>query len=74
MSRREYKADDKITYKMSRDGLVEKNEATGEEKLVSQHESDLDLRGNLPEPLNCNCKQLKITPAQRRFWRFPNRL
>ena len=37
---------------MSRNGLVERNETTGEETLVTQHEAELDLRRNAPEPLN----------------------
>lgn len=40
----EYRARDKKTHKMTRDGLVEHNEATGEEILVSRREQDYDPR------------------------------
>ena len=49
MSRRKIKARDRITQKMTRDGLVERNETTGEVNSVSGREAELDLRGETPE-------------------------
>jgi murein DD-endopeptidase MepM/ murein hydrolase activator NlpD len=39
------KARDKVTRKMSRDGLIERNAATGEDVRVSKRELDADLKG-----------------------------
>jgi hypothetical protein len=50
MSRRhKLKTRDKVTQKMSRDGLVESNMTTGEDARVSQREAEIDLRGKTPE-------------------------
>jgi hypothetical protein len=43
------KARDKVTHKMSRDGLIKRNAATGEDARVSKREIELDLRGGKPE-------------------------
>ena len=40
----EFRAKDKKTHKMTRDGLVERNEATGEESRISQRGQDFQLR------------------------------
>ena len=40
----EFRARDKKTHKMTRDGLVERNEATGQETSVSQRGQDFQLR------------------------------
>ncbi|MGL6200437.1 MAG: CD1108 family mobile element protein [Lachnospiraceae bacterium] len=40
----QYKKRDKIVHKMKRDGLVEQNAATGEEKRVSRREHDINLK------------------------------
>jgi hypothetical protein len=45
MSRHEHKARGKVTQKLTRDGLVERNAATGEEERLSQRSTDFDLRG-----------------------------
>ncbi|GHV14327.1 peptidase M24 [Clostridia bacterium] len=45
MSRKQkLKARDKVTRKMSRDGLIERNAATGEDIRVSKREADADLK------------------------------
>lgn len=51
MSRKKkYQAKDKIFHKMTRDGLVEVNAATGQEIRVSKRDADFRLRpGNVPE-------------------------
>jgi len=49
MSRHKLKARDKITQKMSRDGLVERNETTNEDIRVSRREADFDIRGDTPK-------------------------
>jgi hypothetical protein len=49
MSRRRLKSRGKITQKMRRGGLIERNVTTGEEKRVSKRESDFDLRGKTAE-------------------------
>lgn len=50
MSRRKkMKARDRITMKNTRDGLVERNAATGEDIRISKRETDFDLRGEKPE-------------------------
>jgi hypothetical protein len=47
MSRKKYKKRDKITQKMSRDGLVQRNEATGEDIRISKRDTDYDFRGDI---------------------------
>jgi len=49
MSLRKLKARSKITQKMSRNGLIERNTATGEDKRISKREAEFDLRGELSE-------------------------
>ena len=49
MSRHKAKARDRTTLKNTRDGLVERNETTGEDTRLSKREADLDLRGGTPE-------------------------
>ncbi len=49
MSRKRLKARDKVTQKMSRDGLIIRNETTGLDKLVSKRDAEFDLHGNMPE-------------------------
>ena len=49
MSRQKFKARDRITQKMTRDGLVERNESTGEDNRISKRDADFDLRGIKPE-------------------------
>jgi hypothetical protein len=45
MSRKQkLKARDKITRKMTKDGLIERNAATGEDVRVSKRETDADLK------------------------------
>jgi murein DD-endopeptidase MepM/ murein hydrolase activator NlpD len=40
----EFKARDKVTRRITKNGLVERNEATGEESRVSKRETDIDPR------------------------------
>ena len=64
------KSRDKITQKMSRDGLTEQNQTTGESELISKRIQDADFRkrrsskphrtrrsfkGRFPRPLLCPC-------------------
>jgi len=50
MSRKQkFKARDKITNKMTRNGLAARNAATGEDTLISKREADFDLRRVKPE-------------------------
>jgi len=49
MSRQKLKSRDKITQKMSRDGLVQRNETQGEELRISKREAEMDLRGETQE-------------------------
>lgn len=51
MSRKDrFKAKDKITHKMTRDGLTEVNNATGEKTHISQRETDFNLqKGKAPQ-------------------------
>lgn len=42
----EWKATDKITQKMTRNGAVQTNKATGEQTRISQRESEADFSGN----------------------------
>jgi murein DD-endopeptidase MepM/ murein hydrolase activator NlpD len=48
MNRRELKARDKTVVKSTRDGLVERNMATGEDNRVSKREASIDLRTEKP--------------------------
>lgn len=45
MSRKKLKSKDKVTTKMSRDGLTLRNAATGAEELVGKRESQVDFSG-----------------------------
>ena len=49
MSRQKHKARDRITQKMTRDGLVERNETTGKINSVSGREAEFDLHGEMLE-------------------------
>lgn len=50
MSRRKkIKARDRITIKNTRDGLIERNAVTGEDKRISKREAGFDLRGDTLE-------------------------
>lgn len=50
MSRDEaFKAREKRTHKMTRDGLIERNEVTGEESRISSREQDFKLRERLTD-------------------------
>jgi hypothetical protein len=49
MSREKIKAREKITRKISKSGVVERNAVTGEEKRVSKREAEFDLRGETPQ-------------------------
>lgn len=42
MSLQQFKAKDKITQKMTRDGVVETNKATGEQTRTSSRETETD--------------------------------
>jgi len=44
MSRHKHKARGKVTQKLTRDGLVERNAATGEEERLSKRSTDFDIR------------------------------
>ena len=44
MSRHRLKTRDKITQKMSRDGVVEHNSTTGEDRNISKHETEISLK------------------------------
>ena len=46
---KQYKPRDKITQKMSRDGLTEQNQTTGETERISRREQDADFQS--PNPL-----------------------
>jgi len=48
MSRKKYKKRDKVTQKMSRGGLVQRNEATGEDIRVSKRDMNYDFRSDTP--------------------------
>jgi len=48
MNRDKYKARDRITQKMTRDGVVERNETTGDKTRVSKREASFDIRGDSP--------------------------
>ena len=41
---KQYKPRDKITQKMSRDGLTEQNQTTGETERISRREQDADFQ------------------------------
>ena len=45
MSRHKFKARERVTQKMTRDGLVERNESTGGENRISKLDADFDIRG-----------------------------
>jgi len=45
MSRDKFKARGRVTQKMTRDGLVERNESTGGENRISKRDADFDIRG-----------------------------
>lgn len=45
----ELKATDKVTQKMTRDGMVQTNKATGEQTRISQREKDADFSGDAAE-------------------------
>jgi len=49
MSRQKLIAGGKVTLKNTRDGLVERNEATGEVTRAGKREAEFDLRGKAPE-------------------------
>jgi len=49
MSRHKLSARDKITRKMSRDGVIERNETKGEDIRISKREEEMDLRGDAPK-------------------------
>lgn len=58
----EFKARAKMTQKMTRDGVVETNEATGEQTRTSQRETD-DFSGDTAE--NVTGKALNRAAAER---------
>ncbi|MDR0818462.1 MAG: peptidoglycan DD-metalloendopeptidase family protein [Oscillospiraceae bacterium] len=45
------KSRDRLTRKMTKDGLVERNVVSGEETRISKREADLDLRGDLKKDI-----------------------
>ncbi|MDR0861859.1 MAG: peptidoglycan DD-metalloendopeptidase family protein [Oscillospiraceae bacterium] len=47
-SKQKLKARDKVTQKMSRDGLIERNESTGSDIKIGKRDVQLDLRGENP--------------------------
>jgi hypothetical protein len=49
MSRRKLTIRDKKTQKMSRDGAIERNKATGEDINISKREADYNIRGDTRE-------------------------
>ena len=51
MSRRRLKARDRITQKMSKNGLIERNNTTKEDIRVSKREADFNIQGDTPENL-----------------------
>ena len=50
MSRELYRARSKKIQKMGRDGLVEQDRATGEERLVGEKEADVSFGPERPTP------------------------
>jgi murein DD-endopeptidase MepM/ murein hydrolase activator NlpD len=46
MSKHKHKARGKVTQKLTRDGLVERNAVTGEQERISKRSSDFDIRGD----------------------------
>ena len=65
MSRHELKAQARKTQKMTRDGLIERDERTGEDTRISDRNADFDLRGTVTadEPKRKNRSQ----SAYRRY-------
>ena len=58
MSGKNLRAKDKRVNKMTRDGLVERNAATGEDIRVTKREAELDLGGKLKQaPLSRDSKR-----------------
>ncbi|MCL2516938.1 MAG: peptidoglycan DD-metalloendopeptidase family protein [Oscillospiraceae bacterium] len=48
-NRKKYTARGRVTQQMTRDGLVQRNEATGEKTKLSKREAEFDIHGNPPE-------------------------
>jgi hypothetical protein len=70
---RHFKARDKTTQKMTKDGLVERNAATGEDISLSKRQADVDLRA--AKPGNRGFSQAgkdispKATPKRKQVYR-----
>lgn len=69
MSRRRLKARDKITQKISRDGLILKNESTGENQCISNRGAEFDLKSGLKDKTTYSQvgnRSIKKTNSQKR--------
>ena len=62
MSRQKVKARGRMTQKMTKDGLAERNEATGASQSVSERSAEIDLRNASPEG---DIQDAGINPARK---------
>jgi len=69
MSREKFKARERVTQKMTRDGLVERNESTGGENRISKRDADFDIRGVKPE-----VESRSITDKEQKHDKVPEKL
>ncbi|MCL2285411.1 MAG: hypothetical protein FWC32_03495, partial [Firmicutes bacterium] len=61
MSRRKLKARSRITQKMTKDGLIERNETTGDDNRISKRDAELDLRN---APVDGDISDMSAVPAR----------
>ena len=61
MSRRKLKARSRITQKMTKDGLIERNETTGDNNRISKRDAELDLRN---APIDGDTPDIGAVPAR----------
>jgi murein DD-endopeptidase MepM/ murein hydrolase activator NlpD len=73
MSHKRLKARDKVTQKMSRDGLTVRNAATGAEELISKRAGNFDLRGEPPDRFSQAGKKLGELRSAKNHHRQGNR-
>lgn len=67
MSRQRVKAKNRITQRMTKDGLIERNESTGDDKRVSKRDVDFDLHGT---PSEGDIKDVSIAEARSTRQKF----
>ncbi|GHU45724.1 peptidase M24 [Clostridia bacterium] len=69
-----FQASAKITAKMTKDGVVERNAVTGEDKRVSKRTADFDIRGSDTTPAYSQIGNTPTTASKSHKQAIPNEL